>query len=250
MNFLHTLYSSVGRLLKRLRKKEAAARGIRISEPTAPPQEHQAPRPRRQAVPGEKTLTPSTPFTPSPPPVKRKEKKTALPLKKKIDKKGFHILSDSDDLHRLFEVETDKAGHREEENFARLFEKYQTDTYQQLLLKEKTHDIHSKPPRPLTVSERLKHYPPPQAEIDLHGCTAAEAEKKTETFIRNARLRGLRTVRIIVGKGLHSQGKAVLPDLTESRILELKRHNRVLSYKWEKKDKRKSGALIVYLIPH
>jgi DNA-nicking Smr family endonuclease len=244
MNFLHMIFSPLARLLNRRREKEAAVPVVRPVEPVPPPDHSPTPPPVKRV---KKTPSPSlTPAARS----KSKRKKTAPPLKKRLDKKGFHILSDSDDLHRLFLGDTDKTGHGEEENFAQMFEKSRTDIYQQVLLKEKIHDIHNQLSRPLTVSERLKQYPPPQAEVDLHGCTAAEAEKKTETFIRNARLRGIRTVRIIVGKGLHSKGQAVLPDVTEDRIIELKRRNRVLSYKWEKKDKRKSGAVIIYLVPH
>ena len=243
MNFLHMIFSPLARLLKRLRKKEAAVPVVRPLGPVSP-SDHLPLHPQKKPIKKKPSSIPPS----SPGEIKRK--KTAPPLKKRIDKKGFHILSDRDDLHRLFMEGMEKTGYGEEENFARLFEKSQADIYQQVLLKEKVHDIHGQLSRPLTVSERLKQYPPPQAEIDLHGCTAVEAVKKTETFIRNARLRGIRTVRIIVGKGLHSSGQAVLPDVTEARIIELKRHNRILSYKWEKKDKRKSGAMIVYLLPH
>ncbi|OQX20720.1 MAG: hypothetical protein BWK80_35435, partial [Desulfobacteraceae bacterium IS3] len=58
----------------------------------------------------------------------------------------------------------------------------------------------------------------------------------------------LRTVRIIVGKGLHSEGKAVLRDVVEEKLVSLKREGMILSFKWEKTNKLKSGAIIVYLI--
>jgi DNA-nicking Smr family endonuclease len=86
-------------------------------------------------------------------------------------------------------------------------------------------------------------------ELDLHGATAPDAEKRTESFIENARREKIRTVRIIVGKGLHSEGKAKLPDVVEKKIIRLKRKNWLLGFEWEKKDKRKSGAMIVYLVP-
>ncbi len=84
--------------------------------------------------------------------------------------------------------------------------------------------------------------------MDLHGYTAAEAQSGTEAFIRKARNKGIHTLRLITGKGLHSQGKAVLPDVVERKLIELKQKKWVLGYKWEKKDKRKSGAVIVYLV--
>ena len=176
----------------------------------------------------------------------KKRKKTKKPRSPKIDKKGFAILTDRHDLYQLFEGDKRKKT-KPEENFAEMFEKSGIDKYQQRLLKEKT-SLASKT-KPLTVGERIKEYPPPQGELDLHGYTAADAETKTGVFIRNARIKGIRTVRVIVGKGLHSNGKAVLPDVIEKKILRLKREQQVLGFKWEKKDKRKSGSLIVYLTP-
>lgn len=194
---------------------------------------------------------PKEPPPPSPPapPVKRKKIKTPPKRKPRVDNKGFRIITESDDLEKLFRVDTVKHKKREED-FAKLFEKSQTDTYQQQMLKEKMHAPGVENKKPLTATEKIKLYPQvPQTELDLHGYTGREAAVKAETFIRDTRLRGLKTVRIIVGKGLHSDGKAVLPDVVETRIIEFKRRKWVLSYKWEKKDKRKSGALIVYLMP-
>ena len=70
---------------------------------------------------------------------------------------------------------------------------------------------------------------------------------RVEAYIETAALQGLDAVRIIVGKGLHSQGSAVLPDEVERKIVELKRRGRVSTFAWEKKRKRASGALLVYL---
>jgi len=57
----------------------------------------------------------------------------------------------------------------------------------------------------------------------------------------------LGAVRIIVGKGLHSQAGAVLPDAVEKKIVELKRAGRIATFSWEKKSKRASGSIIVFL---
>ena len=95
--------------------------------------------------------------------------------------------------------------------------------------------------------EKIRQYPPPQAELDLHGCTAPEAESKTESFIQTTRGRGLSTVRVITGKGLHSEGRAVLPDVIEAKMRELKERGAIFSYRWDKGDKEKSGALEVFL---
>lgn len=174
---------------------------------------------------------------------KQKKKKTKQSPAAKTDKKGFRVLTDELDLYQLFGAKKKSK----QEDFGRMFEEFHQDKQLQLLLQEKK--VVSNQSTPLTVSERIKTYPAPQAELDLHGNTAPEAEKRTETFIENARRKKIRTVRIIVGKGLHSEEKAVLPDVVEKKITRLKRKNWLLGFEWEKKDKRKSGALIVYLVP-
>ena len=94
----------------------------------------------------------------------------------------------------------------------------------------------------------VRKYPPPQETLDLHGCTALEAEEMSRRFIKEANQRSLKTVRIITGKGLHSPGgKAVLPDAIEQLVVILKKEGVVASFAWEKKVKSKSGALLVYL---
>lgn len=50
----------------------------------------------------------------------------------------------------------------------------------------------------------------PQASLDLHGFTAAEAAERLEWFIRDSKSRGLQKVLVIHGKGHHSQGEPVL----------------------------------------
>ncbi len=94
----------------------------------------------------------------------------------------------------------------------------------------------------------VQSYPPPQETLDLHGYTAQEAEDKARHFIEDARHRGIRTVRIITGKGLHSPGGvAVLPDIIEQQLILLKKEKAIASFGWERKVKSKSGALHVYL---
>ena len=87
----------------------------------------------------------------------------------------------------------------------------------------------------------------PQADLDLHGCHVREALVRVETFIETSALQGLKAVRIIVGKGLHSQGSAVLPDAVAEKIVDLKRRGRVAAFAWDKKRKSSSGSLLVYL---
>jgi DNA-nicking Smr family endonuclease len=183
-------------------------------------------------------------------PEKPKRKKIKKPPRPQIDKKGFRVLTDKHDLYRLFTENRqgkDKTG--KDEDFARMLEKYLDDKHHKSMMQQKLAEAEKAKTRPIPVGERLKIYPAPQLELDLHGYTADRAGAKTEAFLGSARQNDIRTVRIIVGKGLHSEGKAVLPDVVEKKIIELKRKKWVLTFKWEKKDKRKSGALIVYLIP-
>ncbi|MFO7606098.1 MAG: Smr/MutS family protein [Desulfurivibrionaceae bacterium] len=101
--------------------------------------------------------------------------------------------------------------------------------------------------KPLSDREKLKSYPPPQEELDLHGHTGSEAERKTMNFLRQAVALNFRTVRIITGKGLHSDGPAVLPDVVETLLKGLQTENQIFAYVWEKGEKHRSGAVVVYL---
>ncbi len=54
----------------------------------------------------------------------------------------------------------------------------------------------------------------PQAELDLHGVTAEEAQRMVEDFLRESLNRKLVKVRIVHGRGLHSpDGRSVLKDV-------------------------------------
>ncbi|MBF0449894.1 MAG: Smr/MutS family protein [Candidatus Magnetomorum sp.] len=172
-----------------------------------------------------------------------------------MSKQGVPLLKDDDDLYKLFTGEKfqentvderEQGLEKNEENFSEMLEKSlsECDNFQ-AILQEKERSL--SPKIPSGINERLKEYPTPEVEIDLHGYTAKEAEKKAESFIRNARYNGIRTLRIIVGKGLHSQGKAVLPDVAERKVAELKKEDLVMTFQWEKDSKLKSGSMIVYL---
>ncbi|ETR71092.1 MAG: Smr protein/MutS2 [Candidatus Magnetoglobus multicellularis str. Araruama] len=131
-------------------------------------------------------------------------------------KLGIPVLNTDDDLYEIFtgeKSEIEQSQEETEENFAELFEQSLSDINNfQTILKEK--EITKKS---LSIKEKIKQYPLPEINIDLHGYTAKKAQKKTETFIRNAKYNAIKTVRIIVGKGIHSKGKAVLPDIVEKK---------------------------------
>ena len=182
------------------------------------------------------------------PPLNKTKKKLANADVKnlKVDKKGIPILTDNDDLEELFQFNR-KKDKILKEDFGQLFEDSQLDLFHRVMLLEKKEN--SDELKSPSVTERLKDYPFPQEELDLHGFNAVKAEKRTEFFIRNVRHMGIKTVRIIVGKGIHSDGKPVLPDVVESKIIELKHKEWVFQYRWDNKNKNKSGSMIVYLVP-
>lgn len=99
-----------------------------------------------------------------------------------------------------------------------------------------------------TAADRLLSYPAAQEELDLHGYTRDEAAVRIENFILTAHGKGFRTVRVITGKGLHSEGPAVLSQVAEKKLHELKERGLLLAYRWERKKREHSGASIVYLL--
>jgi len=100
---------------------------------------------------------------------------------------------------------------------------------------------------PIPLKKRLRRYPPPEADLDLHGYTALGAELKAKSFILTCKHEGYFSLRIIVGKGLHSDIGPVLPDVIEDLLRILEKQNIVLAYKWDQQLKSKSGAVIIYL---
>ena len=118
------------------------------------------------------------------------------------------------------------------------------------LLEESFRQSRGKPlkkPPPIPLEKRLKRYPPPEKALDLHGYTAVGAEVRSRSFIHSCKQQGFFTIRIIVGKGRHSDEGAVLPDVVEDVAREMKKQGLVIGFDWDNKIKSKSGALIIYL---
>ncbi len=131
------------------------------------------------------------------------------------------------------------SGDDEKEDFETLLnEYYKSQTSNPLKIKK---------PDPVPLKKRLKRYPPVEVELDLHGFRAIEAQVKVESFIQTCKHQGFFTIRIIVGKGLHSDEGPVLPDVVEDAIQKMKSRDLVIWHEWDRKKKSKSGALIVYL---
>ena len=168
------------------------------------------------------------------------DKHSNVKIDKQQTKQGVKKLFIDDDLFNDIEEENEP-----EESFDELLEESLSDMSSQNLIKEKIAASSEK--IELSKSTKPSKYPEPQDEIDLHGLKGDEAELKADFFIRDSKARGLVTIRIIVGKGTHSEGRAVLPDIVEGKIIDLKREGQIYTFKWEKGRKLKSGAVIIYL---
>jgi DNA-nicking Smr family endonuclease len=131
----------------------------------------------------------------------------------------------------------DEADYSDNENFATMLE----ESFK--IKKNRT----IKKQTPLPLKKRLKRYPGVERELDLHGYNALGAQLKLRSFIQSCKHQGFFTLRIIVGKGIHSENGAVLPDVVEDELKEMKKQNLVIFYKWDRRTKAKSGAIIVYL---
>ncbi|NJL59382.1 MAG: hypothetical protein HC887_06805 [Desulfobacteraceae bacterium] len=158
--------------------------------------------------------------------VKDKKSESATPT----SKIGIPLLSERDDLAKLFNISDKKIVFRTSE------------TWEEVLLQKE-----SVPEKPKSLKEQLKKYPEPNKELDLHGFSSVQAVIRTETFISESIRQKLKTVRVIVGKGLHSEGKAVLKEVVEDKLARMKQDGFIFNFRWEKDSKLRSGAIIVYL---
>lgn len=101
--------------------------------------------------------------------------------------------------------------------------------------------------RPVPLEKRISRYPKPELTLDLHGFSSIQAKLKVENFINSSFKKGFFTLKIITGKGNHSDLGAVLPQVTEDIVKEMINANKVLHYKWENIVIEASGSMIVYL---
>ena len=84
--------------------------------------------------------------------------------------------------------------------------------------------------------------------IDLHGLYRQEAQKRLESFLRDARTRGLRKVCIVHGKGHHSaKGRGVLQRLVCDFLHEYKAAGKVLEFHHPPERDGGNGATIAVL---
>jgi DNA-nicking Smr family endonuclease len=84
-----------------------------------------------------------------------------------------------------------------------------------------------------------------EAELDLHGCTLAQALPQLQGFLREARAHGLTCVRIIHGKGLRSGNRG--PVLKNSVNAQLRCAEGVLAFASARPPAGGTGATLVLL---
>lgn len=151
--------------------------------------------------------------------------------KKHVKKTGIPVIYDDD---FVFSNEGEKQS---EDSFVNVFDSSLFDKDVPEFLNAIESDMLSVKKRSFVVEE----------ELDLHGLVALEAERRVESFLLTVQKKGLRAVRIITGKGLHSDGEAVLPDLVEGMLRQKKAEGAIKTFRWEHGKKEKSGALLVEL---
>lgn len=165
----------------------------------------------------------------------QQEKRTRL-----RNKHGIPMLPDSDSW-----IAKDNSYENEKNEFMRLLNDSLGGKTRDVLMNEK--GVRTIRKKQLSLKEKVKRYPLPQSQLDLHGYTAIKAELRSESFLKHAYGNQLHTVIVIVGKGLHSDEGAVLPDVIEMLLIRLRKEGIVLFYEWENEKKSRSGAVTVYL---
>ena len=180
--------------------------------------------------------------------LKEKQEKSNKPVKpkKNLNKHGLPFLDDYETwMNKNIDSKTLSDDEIAEQEAADPETEVAFSTLLEASLKQNRPPRHA--PKPMPLKRRLKRYPPPEADLDLHGFTAIGAQIKARTFISSAHVQGFFTLRIIVGKGLHSEDGPVLPHVVEDLLKEMKKENIVLSYEWEGGKRSKFGAVLVYL---
>ena len=85
--------------------------------------------------------------------------------------------------------------------------------------------------------------------LDLHGLGVADAVRETEDFLHEAQAAGIRSVRIVYGKGLRSPGsRGVLREVIP-RWLDSKGRPLVRSYERQPDRSGVDGAIVVWVQP-
>lgn len=93
----------------------------------------------------------------------------------------------------------------------------------------------------------------PESEVDFHhfwpGVTPREIEEFVDEAIEGLKSERIRVARFIIGKGLHSQERALIPGVVMRRLKLLKEQKKIKTFNEERLANGgiNSGALIVVL---
>ncbi len=87
----------------------------------------------------------------------------------------------------------------------------------------------------------------PEATIDLHGRTQAEAHRALDTALARAERQGHRCVLVITGTGLRREGSGVLRAAAPRWLNEAPNRGRILGFATARPEDGSLGAIYVYL---
>jgi len=122
----------------------------------------------------------------------------------------------------------------DEERFEDLLEQFTSPADIESALREKK----AGGPARRAVGEIIKDYPDVQDTLDLHEKNKQEANLAIKRFIRISKERGLKTIRIISGKGT-----GVIKKFTSELLTALRQQKYILHFKGEKR----TASFVVYL---
>lgn len=88
---------------------------------------------------------------------------------------------------------------------------------------------------------------PDSDTLDLHGARASEAAERVARFVRDAHRAGVRRIRIVHGKGLHSEGGGVLAEVVLRVLTEGAAAARTIAFVTAPPEQGGAGALLVEL---
>ena len=111
---------------------------------------------------------------------------------------------------------------------------------------EEKYDLETTPRPKKKVKPRRKIAREPEEVIDLHGLTVEEALPRLRSFLLGCKLKGCCLVKIIHGKGLHSQGEAKLRAMVRD-YLNSEGKNMLSNWQNAPPAKGGDGAVYVYL---
>jgi len=100
-----------------------------------------------------------------------------------------------------------------------------------------------------TVEDQKDLFRPPQirpdSTIDLHGMLKEDALRLVDITVRDMKARGILKLRIITGKGKHSQEKPVIPEAINELLINLKKSGIISRIEWENRTVENSGSVDV-----